>query len=57
VLANTVGDTWSVFGEMEGHIFIKHGWGDFGENNMIERGDTLFFTYIIASSLEVVIFE
>jgi hypothetical protein len=38
-------------------IFIEHGWDDFAENNMIEQDDTLFFTYIIASSLEVVIFE
>jgi hypothetical protein len=41
--------------EWRGCILVEHGWDDFAEHNSIAQGDTLYFTYIVESSMDVAI--
>jgi hypothetical protein len=53
VLGNTVRDTWRVvLVKWNGRIFIEHGWDNFAKENGIAEGDTLFFIYIVDSSMK-----
>jgi hypothetical protein len=41
--------------EWKDRIYIEHGWDDFAEDNGIEEGDTLFISYTVHSSMNVII--
>jgi hypothetical protein len=43
--------------QWRGRIYMEHEWDDFAEDNVIAEGDTMFFTYIVESSMKVVIFR